>query len=80
MFESHSRTNLDGFTPVSSGHMDGVKYDGGEHQLHVRFQNGSTYIVHGVSPSQYRDFMDAPSQGSHYHSVLKENHHIERTK
>jgi hypothetical protein len=70
----------DGFTPISSGHMDGAKYDSFEKQLTIRFQNGSHYVVHGVLPRDYEEFMSAPSQGAYYHAVLKQNHEIERVK
>jgi hypothetical protein len=71
---------FDGFTPVSSDHLDAVKFDSFEKKLTIRFKNGAHYSVHGVLPEDYQAFMDAPSQGSHFHSVIKQNFHIERVK
>lgn len=70
----------DGFTPISSDHLDGAKYDSMERKMTLRFQNGSHYDVHGVLPEDYQAFLDAPSQGEHFHQVIKNNFHIERVK
>ena len=72
--------NLDGFTPVNSGHLSAVKYDSTEQRMTVRFQNGSEYHVHGITPDDYAGFIDAPSQGEHYHQVLKKQFEITRAK
>ena len=69
-----------GWTEISSDHLSHVKYDETESKLAVRFQNGFEYHVHGVSPKDYREFISAPSQGIHYHRVLKNNFHVERVK
>ena len=74
-----STHRFDGFTPISSGHLD-AKYDSHEKKMIVRFQNGSVYHVHGVLPEDYEAFMSAPSQGEHYHSTIKSNFHVERVK
>lgn len=71
---------FDGFSPLDSGHLDGVKYDSMERKMTVRFKNGYQYHVHGVSPEDHQAFLDAPSPGEHYHSVLKHNFDIERVK
>ena len=73
-------SSLDGFTPISSAHMDGTKYDHSERAMTIRYKNGSQYKVHGVSLDHYQEFMDAPSQGEHYHKYIKDNFHIERVK
>lgn len=72
--------SFDGFTPISSDHLDGVKFDSMERQMTLRFQNGSHYVVHGFSPEDYQAFMSASSQGEHFHRVIKQNYHIERVK
>ena len=74
-----SSHKFDGFTSIDSDHLDGAKYDAMQRRMTVRFQNGYQYHVHGISPKDYEAFMDAPSQGEHYHT-LKETHHIERVK
>ena len=71
---------FEGFTPINSGHLDGVKYNSFENKMTVRFQNGYVYDVHGFRPSDYKEFLDAPSQGQHYHAVIKQNFHVERVK
>ena len=70
----------DVFTPIDSDHLDGAKYDSMERKLTLRFKNGYEYHVHGVSPEDHQAFMDASSQGEHFHRVFKVNHHIERVK
>lgn len=75
-----SGPRLDGFTPISSGHLDGCKYSSMDRTLHVRFSNGSIYEVSGVSPEDHQAFLNAPSAGEHYHAVLKPNYHIERVR
>lgn len=72
--------SFEDFTPLSSGHLDGARYNAMDRVMHVRFQNGYTYAAHGVSPEDYEAFMSAPSQGQHYHSVIKQNFHVERVK
>jgi len=75
-----SHHSYEGFTPLDSDHLDGVKYNGMQRRLTVRFKNGYVYEVHGVTQEKYQDFMDAPSQGEHYHQIFKANHHIERVR
>lgn len=72
--------SFEGFTPISSGHMDGAKYDHLTRKMTIRYQNGAVYDVHGVSPEHYQEFMDAPSQGEHYHKFMKDAFHVERVK
>lgn len=71
---------FEGFTPIKSGHIDGAKYDDLARKMIVRFSNGYHYAVHGVSQEDYQAFMDAGSQGEHYHQILKPNFHIDRVK
>jgi hypothetical protein len=73
-------TGQDGFTPIDSGHLSGAKYDSFTRQATIKFQNGYHYVVHNMSPEAYRDFMDAPSQGEHYHGRIKNDFKIERVK
>lgn len=71
---------FENFTPISSGHLDGARYNSTDRRLTVRFKNGYQYEVSGVSPEDYQAFIEAPSQGEHYHQVLKPNFHVERTR
>lgn len=75
-----TRHSLEGFTAINSGHLDGARYDPMQRRMTVRFSNGYQYHVHGISQEDYQAFMSAPSQGEHYHSTIKGNHHIERVK
>lgn len=70
----------EGYTPISSGHIAGAKYDPLARDMTVKFQNGYVYRVHGVTPHDYQQFMAAPSQGEHWHQVIKNNFGIERVK
>lgn len=72
--------NHDGFTPISSEHIAGAKYDPTQREMFVKFNNGYVYRVHGATSSDYQQFMDAPSQGRHWHDVIKNNFGIERVK
>jgi hypothetical protein len=71
---------FEGFTKIDSGHLSGAKYDSLQRKMTVRFQNGYQYVVHGISAESYKAFMDAPSQGEHYHANIKDQYHIERVR
>ncbi len=76
-----SSHRFENFTPIKgSSHIDGARYDSTDRVLHVRFQNGYVYKVHGISPEDHQAFMDAPSQGEHYHKHIIKNYHIERVR
>ena len=60
--------------------MAGSRYNSIDHIMSVKFHNGAVYHVHGVEPGAYQDFLDAPSQGEHYHTFIKGSYHIERGK
>jgi hypothetical protein len=68
------------FTPIDSDHIAGAYYDSMERRATIKFKNGSVYHVHGMLPDDYQAFMDAPSQGRHFHSIIKDNYHVERVK
>lgn len=68
------------YTPISSDHLDSVHYDSMERKMYIQFKNGSEYAVHGFLPADHQAFMDAPSQGVYFHSVIKPNFFIERVK
>jgi hypothetical protein len=70
----------DGFTKISSGHIAGCKYDSSQRKMIVRFQNGYCYTVHGISAGSYQQFLEAPSQGTHWHENIKDQYHITREK
>ena len=72
---------FDGFTPIKgSSHIDGAKYSQLERKMTVRYQNGYVYDVHGISPEDHQAFVDAPSQGEHWHAHIKDQYHVERVR
>lgn len=75
-----SAHRFEGFTPISSGHLDGAKYNSTDRVMTVRFRNGWHYNVHGVPPEAYQEFLDAPSHGSHWHNHITQNYHVERVR
>jgi hypothetical protein len=75
-----SAHRFDGFTKISSDHLDGVKYDSTQRKMTVRFSNGYVYDAHGVSADSYKAFMDAPSQGKHWHTHIKDQYHVDRVR
>ena len=68
------------FTPISSDHIDGARHNSIDRIMTVRYKNGYVYEVHGISAEDYQAFMDAPSQGAHWHANIKDNYHITRVK
>lgn len=70
----------DGFTEISSDHIHGAKYNPLDRTIRVRFRNGYEYEVHGATAQDYQDFLNASSQGEHWHRVIKQNFGIERVK
>lgn len=71
---------FDKFTPIDSDHIAGAHHDSMERKTYVKFKNGAVYAVHGMSPEDHQAFLDADSQGEHFHRVIKQNYHIERVK
>jgi hypothetical protein len=66
---------------VDSGHLHSVSHHNAMDQsMTIQFKNGYQYKVHGISAKAYQDFMNAPSQGNHYHNFIKDNYAVERIK
>ena len=68
------------FTPIDSDHIAGAYHDSMENKATIKFKNGYQYHVHGMSPEAYQEFLDADSQGEHFHSHIKGQYHIERVR
>jgi hypothetical protein len=68
------------FTSIDSKHISGARYNSLDRTLDIQFRNGSVYRARDVSPEDHQAFMDAPSQGSHYHRVVKNSFHIVQVK
>ena len=75
-----SNFRKDGFTPIDSTHMEAVKYDSMERKMSIKFKNGYQYDVHGVLPEDHQAFLDAPSQGEHFHNFIRDRYPVERVK
>jgi len=56
---------------VESEAIKAVGYDGGRRILRVAFHNGRSYEYLGVSPEEYRHFMQAESHGAYMNQVIK---------
>lgn len=72
--------NTKQFTLVDSDHMKDVHYNTMDRTLHVRYQNGYEYLVHGVEPERHQEFMNSDSKGNYWHQIIKTNYAIERIK
>lgn len=48
--------------PVSSSRIASVGWE--NNTLEVQFHNGAVYQYHGVSETEYRNFLNSPSLGS----------------
>ena len=75
-----SAHKFDGYTKLSSGHLDGAKFDPVQRRMTVRFQNGYCYEVHGISADSYQAFIEAPSQGEHWHANIKDHYPVHRVR
>ena len=68
------------FIEHNSGHIHSSKYDSFARTMTLRFQNGYEYEVSGMHPKDYERFLNAPSQGNHFHSEIKNTFAVERVK
>ncbi len=57
--------------PVSSSNIQSVLYNEEDRNLDVTFRNGTRYRYHGVDPSLYSAFLQAPSKGSFLHQHIR---------
>ena len=59
-------------TPIDgSTNLRAHGYDPQTETLRVEFNGGNQYDYHGVPKEMHQAFLDAPSQGSYLHSVIK---------
>lgn len=56
----------------NSSNVRAAGYDGDRNVLRIEFTSGAKYDYHGVTPDIYRAFLDAPSQGSYLHRIIKQ--------
>lgn len=59
-------------TPVEgSSNLTAHGYDPETETLRVEFKGGNQYEYHGVPKEMHQAFLEAPSQGSYLHSIIK---------
>lgn len=61
-------------SPVDSKAIKSVGYDEATRCMHVEFSDGGCHEYHGVSAETHKAFMDSPSKGKHFHSLIKPHH------
>lgn len=66
------------FTKVESSNILDVKYDEKAHLLSIRFINRPnwTYRYVDVTPSVYKEMMEAPSIGVFFHNNIKDTYNF----
>lgn len=57
--------------PVTSSSIASFGYDEKAHALEVEFKDGSVYQYAKVSPTVYRDLLEAPSPGGYFHKNIR---------
>lgn len=65
-------TSTDGFTPVESSNLAGVRWD--EDSLFVQFKNGGVYQYHDVPKSEFDELIESNSKGQFLNSRIKPNY------
>lgn len=54
-----------------SSHLHSASYDEAKRTLTVKFRKGGTYRYEDFGPAAYRDLIEAPSAGKHFHQRIK---------
>jgi hypothetical protein len=60
--------------PINSGAVLSAGYDKKDHVAEFELRGGGVWRYHGVAPSDWRAFLDAPSKGAFFNSVIKQHH------
>ncbi|MCE5327879.1 MAG: KTSC domain-containing protein [Planctomycetaceae bacterium] len=56
---------------VESSNIQAIGYDEAAEELHVQFNNGTTYVYQKVPPELHASLMNAPSKGSFLNRQIK---------
>ena len=56
---------------IDSSCVDSVAYESKTRELKVKFPSGVVYLYEGVEPKTYQNFIDSPSKGRFFNSVIK---------
>lgn len=68
-------------TPVQSSNIKSIGYDEPKRILEIEFtKGGHVYQYSPVTASAYRELINAPSIGKHFHSHIKDNTNIDTKK
>jgi hypothetical protein len=63
---------MDEFT-VASSNIATLAHDRKTKEMRVRFNNGKVYVYDNVDDQEFQDFLDAPSTGRHFATVIRPN-------
>lgn len=63
--------------PVDSTCMESAGWETGD--LTINFNDGTSYIYHGVSPLQYANLLRALSKGWYFNKHIRNNYDFTRT-
>jgi hypothetical protein len=64
--------------PLESKLLASSAYDAGKHILYLRFRSGEVYRYFDFPQEQYREFLDAESQGRYFLSHIRNYFRYER--
>ena len=66
------------WTMVDSSNVAAIGYDKEAEELHVQFNNGSTYVYRAVPEDVVKDFLNADSKGKFLNEHIKGVYSYER--
>lgn len=66
-----ARLRREGFEPIRSSVLDGVKYDAASRTLSIAFDSGDVYDYQNVPEDVYRGLIAAGSKGQYFQSKIK---------
>jgi hypothetical protein len=64
--------------PLESKLLAASAYDAGRHILYLRFRSGDVYRYFEFPEEQYREFLDAESQGRYFLNYIRKDFRYER--
>ena len=59
---------------LTSSNLSAAAWDDEDKQLHIRFNDGSTYVYPTASYQDYLNLIVASSPGQHFHGAIKSAH------
>ena len=64
--------------PIESKLLTSAAYDAADSILYLRFRSGDVYRYFAFSPDQYRQFLQAESQGRYFLASIRNHFRYER--